>query len=76
LQRGFLGVGDEFHDGRFPFAALDLDKGQTLRAVKLRNFSSSASDGNSGKPFALTLLPRRPRQARREKPKTARRNRR
>ena len=37
-QRGLLGVAEEFHDGRFPFAALDLDEGQAFRAEALGVF--------------------------------------
>src|SRR5438067_6119429 len=38
-QRGLLSAREKFHDGRFPFAVLDLDEGETLGAVELRNFS-------------------------------------
>ena len=36
-QRGLLGLGEELDDGRLPFAALDLDEGEALRAEALRD---------------------------------------
>ena len=38
LQRGLLGVTEELHDGRFPFAVLNLDEGETFGAVQLSQF--------------------------------------
>src|SRR5260370_40793392 len=35
-QRGLLRVIEKLHDGRFPFAAFDLDERETLRAKTLR----------------------------------------
>ena len=36
VSAAFLGVAEKLHDGRFPFAALDLDEGESLRAETLR----------------------------------------
>ena len=36
-QRLLLRLGEEFYDGRFPFAVLDLDEGETFRAEIFRD---------------------------------------
>ena len=38
VERGFFRVAEKFHDGRFPFAAFDLDERQAFRAETLGVF--------------------------------------
>ena len=55
MQRGLLGVTEELHDRRFPFAVLNLDEGETFGAVQLCNFCKliGLADGDSGKTFCV-----------------------
>jgi hypothetical protein len=58
LQRALLGVTEELHDRRFPFAVLKLDEGETFCAVQLCNFSKliCLAYGDSGKTFCVDCL--------------------
>ena len=38
-QRPLFGLREEFHDGRFPLAVLDFDKGESFRAVQFCDLS-------------------------------------
>ena len=41
-QLGFLGLREKLHDGRLPFATLDLDEGEALRAERFRDLLERA----------------------------------
>src|SRR5438552_18875231 len=45
-QRLLFALGEKFHDGRFPLAVLDLNKGESFRAVQLYNLSELVSLAN------------------------------
>src|SRR6185436_10507374 len=55
LQCALLGVTEELHDRRFPFAVLNLDEGETFGAVQLCNFSKlvGLTYCDSGKAFCV-----------------------
>src|SRR5437867_5839339 len=55
LQRLLFGLREKFHDGRFPLAVLDLNKGESLRAVQFCNFSELVSLSNRDSCKALRV---------------------
>ncbi len=57
-QRGLFRVAEKFHDGRFPFAAFDLDVSQPFRAETLGVFGHRLNLAlrRAGQPFRVDRL--------------------